>query len=136
MAGPIDYKRIRTDDFDSELRPVIDRIAFALNPFAEQVIAALNNNLDFNNLNQSITVISNLTVDGSGVPTKKTEFSSKLKTNAKGAICINVTNRTDGTFLTAAPFVTVTDNSGIVKLEHITGLISTKTYDITILLIG
>jgi hypothetical protein len=136
MAGPIDYKRIRTDDFSAELRPVIDRIAFAINPFAEQVISALDGNLNFDNLNQSIVIVPNVVLDISGVPTRKTDFNSGLNNGAKGALCISVSNRTDGGFPTTAPFVTITDKSGVVSLNHVTGLEAGKTYDITILLIG
>src|ERR1700722_4651353 len=95
---------IKPEDFDKSDQALIQKLAFPLNTFMQQVISALTNNLDFNNLNQQINTFT-VSVNASGVPTSPISFQNKLSTKLYGIICINALNQTgDSTYPNAQPF--------------------------------
>jgi hypothetical protein len=136
MGSIPDFKRIRTEDFSDEMREAIDKIAFSMNPFADQIIDILNKGIDFTNLNQEIIRLSKVSVSSSGIPTKTVKFSSNLSTTVQGIMCVSVSNVTDGAYPTGAPFISWTQKSRLVKIENITGLEANKEYNINLLTLG
>ena len=128
-------KRLNKEDFDKEYHSLIDRIAFSINPFMEQVVNAFNKNVDFDNLNQHFMYLE-IQVDASGVPTMNSEIKNPLKNRIKGIMCVSVDNLTDTTLLTGAPAVLFTQNNGVITINQVTGLLSGKKYRLSIILIG
>lgn len=128
-------KRIAEEDFDSKDRNLVRKLAFALNPALDQLNEALNKNIDFDNLNQSV-VSFRTEVDASGVPKAPIQLASTLKTSVQGIQCIRIDNLTDSSLLASAPFVNFTRNSGILTITQITGLLPNKQYNVVVILIG
>lgn len=129
------FKRLVAEDFPTEVREVINKIAFSYNSSMEQIDTALSGNLDFDNLNQA-KVSFKVKVDASGVPVEKVQLISPLKSSIKGAICIDIQNLTDTSLLTSAPYVAFTRNSGVLTITQVLGLQVNKEYNVTVILIG
>ena len=131
-----DIKRIRTEDFEQEDRDLIGKLAFALNPFLEQISAAFNKNIDFENLNQEVLAMT-VEVDATGVPKTLTDLKSSLKSRVSGLQVIKAVNlEGDGTFLTSAPFITFTLVGNLIRVQHVTGLPANKRYNLTMISYG
>jgi hypothetical protein len=130
-----DYKTIRTEDFPPETRQMIDRIAYSINPFAEQLINILNGGLLIENLNQQVVSLSGVQVDASGDLSANNQYRLSLG-SIRGHQIISVTNTTDGSAPTGAPFITYTRNNEVVTITNITGLEASKKYNIIAIAIG
>lgn len=129
-------KRIATEDFENKDRALVQKLAFALNPFLEQITAIFNKNIDFDNLNQEVINFTGI-VDASGVPTTQTQIKTSLKTRIQGMICIRVqTLERDNALITTAPFVNFSTEGNLITIESITGIPANKRHSITVILIG
>lgn len=135
MAKITNIKRINKEDFNSEDQELVGRMAFALNPFLEQIVAAFNKGIDFDNLNQDFIVLET-EVDASGKPKLNYEIKTTIKTRLKAVYCVGANNLTDSTFPTSAPFITYTTNNNIITILNITGLPANKRFRLSIILIG
>lgn len=134
MADVTNIKPLIKEDYPKEYQELIERLSFSLNPFMRQVVAAFANNIDFNNLAQSIVTFE-ATVDASGVPQNVIQIKVNPSKKIIGADVICVENLTDATNLTTAPFLTYTTNRSILTVNHITGLTAGKRYTIRAVLI-
>jgi len=123
------------EDFEKEYQGLIDKISFIINPMGEQLVAALDHSIDFDNLNQQFTQTT-VTVGSNGSPTPSLEIKYTLKTKLKGIMCISAQNTTDATLLTGAPFILYTTDGSIIKVTQITGLAPNKKYNLSLILIG
>jgi hypothetical protein len=131
-----DLKRIKTEDFATDDRELVSKLAYLLNPFLEQINTLLNHNVDFDNLNQEVITLT-VELKTGGVPKVLTEFKSSLKTRIKGLICISAANlENDGTFPTTAPFISYSIVGDLIRIQNITGLPVGKRYTLTIISIG
>lgn len=129
-------KRIIKEDFAQEDRVLIEKLAFALNPFLEQISMIFNKNIDFDNLNQEIINVT-IELDANGVPKTTTQIRSTLKTKIRGIQVINAANlENDGTFPTAGPFITYSINGNLITIQHVTGIPANKRYNLSAILIG
>lgn len=135
MANVTNLKRLIKEDFPEEFQELVDKLAFSYNPLMEQLTAAFNNGIDFNNLSQQYAVIT-LKVDASGIPSTAAEFKYSLKTRIKGVQCIRAENLSDTTSLTGAPFVSFTTKNDLIQITQITGLVADKQYRLSLVVIG
>jgi hypothetical protein len=136
VARVPDIKRIKKEDFNSDQQDWVEKLAFPLNSFMEQVRSAFQKKIDFTNLNQELITIS-LIVDASGFPITTTKYKSNLSTNVAGHTVLGHVNRTDSTVMvTGAPYLTFTESGGIVQILHVTGLPANNKFDLTVLSIG
>lgn len=136
MARVPDFKRITKEDFDKESQRLIERLAYPLNSFMEQVINALNRNIDFQNLNQEIIEIT-VTVDSSGKPLIPLQYKSNLRSRVQGMICIRAENlTTTNTPPVNTPFATFIQTTNIVTVSNIKGLTANESYKLNFLTIG
>jgi hypothetical protein len=135
MGKLTNVNRIIADDFPEETRETMEQLAETLNPFMEQTFNVLNGNVDFNNLSQKVVVLD-VIADASGIPTNTVKFSAPI-TNARGGMVINARNLQDSSvFPTSAVQVFFSpDNSGLYKLNKITGLQANTKYQITLILV-
>lgn len=138
MSKVSNIKRIVKEDFAPEDQALIDRLAFALNPFLEQVSAAFSKGIDDDNLNQQ-SIFVEVEVNVQGIP--KTPLQIKidttlLKTRIKGSRIILAQNLTDGTFPTATPFLTFNVINGLINVQHVAGLPADKRFRLSVILIG
>jgi len=131
MANITNGRQIRTDDFATEDRQLVQKLAFQLNPFISEVSNALQSNLTISeNLNAEYKIVA-IKVDASGIPIGNNKFSTKVK--AQGIPIVRVTGNN---FPTGAPFLSYVQRGNIIEIQHITGLLANSDYSLTVLILG
>lgn len=136
MARSISIKKINKEDFDKQYQPLIDKIAFPLNSFMEQVKSAFDKNINFSNLNQEIITLT-ITVDADGIPIIPTQWKSTLRTKVLGSVCIKATNQdSPASFPISQPFINFVQNGALVFINQISGLQADNKYQLIVLSIG
>ncbi len=143
MARIPDLRQIKKEDFDKKDQDLVDKLAFPINNFMQQVISVLTGGVDFTNLNQQINTFT-ITVDSTGKPTTSVQFKNALKsTKLIGMVCINAINNSSTIrFPTAQPFISFTQNSSLVTVTNVAGLgiptnqTNSDTYTLTVLTIA
>ena len=132
MAKLDNIRRLRPEDYPEKDRPLINKIAFILNPFMEQMSRILSGNIDQENLASTIAEIE-VTVDSNGTPILNNKFRVDLPRVFSGAVCINAVNLTTSTnYPTSAPFLSTTISSGLLVVNNISGLQANEKYRLTI----
>lgn len=136
MARLPDHKRIAKEDFEKDDQKLVEKLAYPINSFIEQVRNALNKNLDFDNLNQEIIEFTT-SVDSSGNPLTPLQYKSNLNTRIRGMTCIKVED-TNNTAIAPVntPFATFTQSTNIVTVSNITGLTANTQYRLRFLTFG
>ena len=125
-------QRIKPEDYTEDSREDIARLAGILNSFMEEVYTALNKNLDItDNLNSSILTFR-VAVNGGNTPTTKISLKPTLKTNIRGVLVMSAS----GANVLASPFITWSQNNGVLIINQIFGLTPGIDYTLTILVIG
>lgn len=136
MSKLPDIKRITKDDFDSQYQGLIDRLAFPLNSFMEQVRNILNKGVDFDNLAQELVTVTIQTNDVS-MPISKVSFKTNLTNRIKGIMVISGQITSDNTsYVTQYPFISFTQNNSVITINNISGLDKQKTYSFLLQLIS
>ncbi len=133
MPKPQQFRRIIAEDFPEKERPTINKLAYSINSFAEDVLQCLNNNLSMqDNLAANQKTFSVMLV--SGVPTIATSVKTGLNTQCGGIQVIRAVNKTTITnFPTSAPFISFTNDNGLILINKITGLQDNEKYDLTVI---
>ncbi len=131
------FKRISTDNISDEYKQLAEKLAYSINPFAEDVVTALDGRLSISeNLNQSYKEVT-VQVDSSGIPIQTTLVKSEITGRVKGMNIEFIENQTNiNVFPTAAPFITWTETSGIITIRHITGLQTGNKWKLRLLIKG
>jgi hypothetical protein len=142
MARIPDLRLLIKEDFGKDDQEMIDKLAFPINNFMQQVITVLKNGIDFNNLNQQVITFTT-SVNAQGVPVTPVQFRNGLASKVIGIICINALNQSSTTrFPEATPFISFTSNGTVLTITNISGLgipegqTNSDTYTFTILNIG
>lgn len=125
-------KRISSESLDQDLQPAVDLVGSSLNQFMEEVYLAIMGKLGISdNLNMAFKEIT-IKVDSSGIPLISTVFKSELNSKIQG---IQVIRSLSG-IPTAQPFITFSENSGIITVLHCSGLTANTEYQLLLLTIG
>jgi hypothetical protein len=142
MATVPTQRFLKPEDFDTKDQALVQKLAFPLNTFMQQVITGFTKNLDFNNLNMQINTFTT-TVNSSGVPTIAITFQNNLTTKLYGLICINALNQSGVTrYPEAHPYISWSQNNSTITINNISGLgipadqTNSDSYTITVLSIG
>ena len=125
-------RRIIREDFDNEYNTLIGKLSFVLNTFMEQVVAQMNGNIDFTNLNQEILtyrVKVNDDFEPIGNNLLKTDILS-----SRGISVINIT--TSDTDVIPLPFISYSQNEKIIKIKNVAGLKPDVFYTLTMIVYG
>lgn len=132
MPKPQSFRRIIIEDFPEKERPLISKLAYCLNPFAEDVLQCLNNNLSIkDNLELEQRTFS-VTV-ASGVPTGVLTIKTGLTSNCAGTQVIKAVNKTNSSHVpTSVPFITFSNDAGNIIISNISGLQDNEKYDLTV----
>ena len=125
-------RRVVKEDYDAKYHDLIDKLAFVLNSFMEQVVSEINGCLNFENLAQEIVTFK-IEVDACGIPTGNEQVKVNVD-NPSGFLVINTVD-IDNTdlFVTNHPsikFIAGT-SSQVIKIKKITGLTAGRDYRIT-----
>lgn len=137
MARVPDIKRIRKEDFDSEDQAVVEKIAYSVNTFMDQVIVALSKNLNFDNIDQQL-VDYTISLGSAGELINPPNIRIDLRSRPSGVLCISALNvNNPNTFPTGQPFVSYgVVNNRTISVRNISGLQPDSTYRLTLLIIG
>lgn len=137
MATPPELTRIRVEDFKSDEREMVGKLAGQINRFFEQVTSLFNKNIDYDNLNRQLSIV-NVKIDGSGNVINNPQVKYTLNTGrVRGVNVVLALNNTNpGTYPTTAPFLSMTFANGIMTIVNVTGLQNNSDYNLTLELIG
>lgn len=135
MARLDNVRRINAAEFPKDDRETVERLSVILNFFMEDVVNALNGNIDFENLNREIKELD-ITVDANGTPIRNQQFTSTV--DLAGTKIIRVDNLTNAAvFPTDTPFLTYTTNgTGTFTIQNITGLPANNRFRLIVELVG
>ena len=123
MSTIDNFKKIVQEDYDKQYQDMINKLAYSINPFAEQVVDALDNGISItDNLNWGKATIT-VTVDSTGTPTTITKFKSGITGNSYGVAVEKAVNTTNATvYPTSAPFISYSESNGVITVNNISGL--------------
>lgn len=128
-------KRIVVEDFPPDQQSLISRLAFPINSFFEEVRAAFNKSIDFNNLAQDLITLS-FTTNENGQPLSQLKFKTSVaRVSGIIPISLKILDNSTGLIVTQAPFVTFTQNENIITINYISGLTAGLKYQINLLVI-
>jgi len=132
IAAP---KRLRAEDFGSDDRDLINRLAYVINTFFDDVNKALSKNIDFTNLNRELITLS-VKIDGSGLVMNKPQVKTSITGKPAGFNVLKASRTDTVGFPTSAPFVSFDFNGDIITITNITGLQANSEYNLTLELIS
>ena len=132
MATIQSPKRIIVEDFPKESRQIAEKLGGSLNLFMDEVYRVLSKNLNTaDNLNRELKTIK-VNVASTGIPNQTVQFQNNLKTKISGMVVIRAFNAIP----LATPFITYTENAGVVTVNHVAGLVANTDYQLLIEVIG
>jgi len=136
MARINNLKRIVKEDFDQEYHGLIDKLAYSLNPFLEQISNAFNKNITLENLSREVLTVT-VENDGSDVLKTTTQFKTNLTSRIQGLTIIKAENLTNpSVYPTASPWISWTINSNIITIKKVTGIQPNAKYRLTMEIIS
>ena len=148
MAKISNVKRLIKEDFPKESQDLVDKLAYVLNPFLDQVSAAFNKNINIDNLSREIITTSVVNATGTGSYTVNSiatggdvspsvQIKTKLASKVIGINVIRVDNVTNpGTYPINAVGLSWSYESKIITLNKITGLTDGDKYNLVLELIS
>lgn len=137
MANIQAPKRIRKEDFPEDYQELIDKMAYIINNFFDEVYFAFQGNIDFTNISQQLVNV-NVSLDGSGNLIQNYQVSYNLPSIVRGVICVKAENLDNSSvYPTSQPFVSFTLKSGnIFEITNVSGLQNSSNYKLTLILIS
>lgn len=132
------FKRLNKEDVSEQFRPLMDRLGYSINNFADEVINAFNSkgiSLQ-DNTNTDYKQID-VTVDSAGLPKITTSYKSGLNGRTLGVVVVSAQNLTNTVvYPTNQPFISFSENSGIITINHISGLQADNKYRLFLVALG
>lgn len=133
MGRVPDRKRLTKEDFPEKYRDLIEKLAFPINSFFEQVQSVLNKNVNFDNLNQELKTLS-FTTNQSGQPINTLTFNSGLSSRVQGITVQRIVITSNNTsFASIMPVISWSQNEKLVTINNISNLSPETQYSITVL---
>lgn len=133
------FKRIVKENFSEDERPLIEKMGYSINIFAEEVFNLFSKNITIeDNMLQEIKTVEVQVLDSNNMIPKNTlQFKNNLRNALKGVLVINVENLTNSSIFPTGPVqVFFTEANNIVTVNRITGLQNEYKYRIKLLTIG
>jgi hypothetical protein len=125
-------KRISSESVAEESQEAVDFIGGNVNNFMEQTYTAIMGQLGVNdNLNMEFKTVD-VIVNASGIPVPSVSFKSNLTGKVVGVISTRI-------FLarpTSQPYIEFSENTGIVNISYVSGLVPNTKYQMILLSIG
>jgi hypothetical protein len=131
MARINNLKRIIKEDFPEEYQELIDKLAYSLNPFLEQISNAFNKNVTIENLSREFITITVENVSGNlKIPV---QFKTNLTGRIQGLHVIRAENLTNpAIYPTQTPWVSWTINANILTAQKVTGIPDNNKFKLTL----
>lgn len=126
-------KRIFTNDYSEEERPLVEKLSFPLNSNQEALFQTLNKNVDLkNNVYgdlKELTVSTNAT----GTPTDSISYVTQMSTSTIGIMTLRAINTTNSTIPPdSAPWITFQQSGRVINITNIKGLPANQQFILTI----
>jgi hypothetical protein len=129
-------KRIIVEDFKSDDRELVSKLATILNSFMDEVVQLSRKNIDYDNLNRSVVTID-ITVDASGIPVGVNQINTNLRTYRGKHILDVQTFKAGSPNVISTPYLDCTpQGGGIVRINRFFGLPVNTKVRVTIEFIG
>lgn len=123
------FKRLISNDFPEESRPLIEQLGTSLNDSVEQVYFSLGNRLTFEDNFLATVKEIEVTVGATGNPTNRTSIILNNNNVVKGTLVISAVNKSNSTlFPTGAPFISFTQSGTSLNIDNITSLQANNRY--------
>jgi predicted nucleotidyltransferase len=132
------FKRLFENDFTDEEKPLVSKLAGSLNQGIENLYLALSKRLTLRDNIQCTIKDIDVIVDSNGKPTTLTTFrldDSLINQNVSilGCQVLNAVNLTNtSNYVYSCPFISWTQISNGIQINHITGLIPGNKYNLRI----
>jgi hypothetical protein len=123
------FKRIISNDYPEDNQKLIEQLGRQLNDAIEQLFAAVNGKLTFNDNILSSSREVEVIVNTAGIPLNRTSISLDRSDVVNGCIVISVVNKTNAaSYPTTSPFISFTQNGTQLFIDHVTGLQANNRY--------
>lgn len=124
-------KRLLKEDFPKDQQDLIDKLAYVLNPFLDQVSAAFNKQISIENMTREIITITVSNATGGAIQLG-TQFKSSF-TKVSGINVIKSQNITNTiAYPTSAVGLSWSFDSGVVTINKVTGIQDNNKYTLTL----
>jgi len=137
LAG---FKRIYENDFNSDDRELVRKLANSLNIGIENVYLALNNRLTLGDNIQGTFTQIDVAVDTNGIPVGTTGFQldkqggTQVVPNVIGIMILRAENLDSTTvFPTGVPYISFSQDNQFLQINHIAGLPTGYTFRLTLM---
>lgn len=136
MAKLSNFKLLKKDDFDQDQHDFIDKVAYVINPFLEQISNAFNKNITIDNLSREISSIDVENATG-GTLKIPVDLKTRLTGRIVGIHVIKSDNLTNtAVYPTNTVGVSWTLNGTIINIKNVTGIQDNNKYRLTLELIS
>jgi hypothetical protein len=127
------YRRIITNDFKKEERPLVEKMASPLNDSFNELYFAANGRLSLNDNIYCTVKDLEIIVDAKGNPTQTTSFNLDKPGSVLGCQVLYAANQVNtAIYPTGQPFVSFVQSGAIVIINNITSLQANQRYIIRV----
>lgn len=125
------FRRLFDSDYDESEKPLVKKLSGPINSGVEVLYEALNNKLTFReNLQASVRDVQ-IQVDANGIPEGNATFTLISANRIDGVFVLRLENLTNSSaYPLGAPFITWSQSTDRVTINHVTGLIPGNQYSI------
>jgi len=131
------YRRIFSNDFDSQFKELLDKLSGTLNSGIEVIYEALNNKLTFRDNFAATVAEFTVTVDNNGIPTGTTSFKLSNSLKIEGLFVISATDTSNATlYPPGSVFVSGNPSNTSYIISNIRGLTPGREYRIKVVVLN
>jgi len=133
MAKLPSFKRLYEQDFPEDQQSLVQQLAVTINSGFEVLYEQLNGKLVLNENLAAYTKEITVTVGTTGLPIGKTSIKKTSTDRIQGISVIRVDNLTNSsTYPSTAVFISFTETTDSIIINHITGLVAGNLYRINV----
>lgn len=127
------FRRIFKTDYKSEDQELVEKLAFSINVFNDNMTNAMNHQMSLADNIQCTLKTFNVKVTSGGEPATPVSFSLTSNGKLTGITVLSATNTTNpNVYPTSAPFITYSLNNNIVTIKNVAGLPVDNVFSLTI----
>lgn len=128
-------KKIRIEDFEATYKELVEKIAYAFNPFADEVYQLLNGGLTSASINRQLTDII-VKTNASSLLIAQPQIKLNIVGKVRGINVISANNQVNPSiYPVSAPFVSFTLNANILTILNVSGLQANSEYRLVLELV-
>ncbi len=132
MGQISNVRRIIVEDYNSEDRETVSKLASTLNSFMDEMVELTQNNIDYSNLNRTKLVFE-VTVDAQGKPQQGLNQLNTGLSSYSGKVLIDVQGVAPSDSVISTPWLDCSyQGNGVVRINRILGLPAGKKMRLTV----